>query len=500
MKLFAKGSVLLSLGLSAMATAQQPNWNAPNQPYYGSPGYGQVQRQVSQYPGNYPRVARFQDEENIPSPSDGQLPSNPEPISNGQVSPLPVPAAAHANPAPVYGGGPIHEYASGVPTPAYGSPVYGSPAYGQPCDSGNCGSVSVGGVGDYGSCSSGTCGGGAIQYANYGNGIGGSWFAGVYGLIMGRTDSRNVNLGYSADAPATTVFRTGDAFQEYAGGGEVRFGRCISPCWAFEVVYWGLFPDQARATTFNRDYSGMLSSSIGFDNLLYDNGTGANSVQTYYGTPTRAALAYRLTRSWEVQNVELNFLRIPVNQSGCVNYELLAGVRYLKLNDGFIWETDYANEMFGDDLANELCYHIDIDNQLLGFQLGGRMDYYVKPNLSVHLGSKLGIYNNRVSHFQRIYGGNGNAYSSTSGQDYVIDERVNKVAFLGELFAGASYDIGCRWRLTGGYRAVSLCGVALSTDQIPRDRDFGTMPTMPVTNADSCLLLHGAYFGAEFVW
>ena len=74
------------------------------------------------------------------------------------------------------------------------------------------------------------------------------------------------------------------------------------------------------------------------------------------------------------------------------------------------------------------------------------------------------------------------------------------VAFLGDLFAGVSYDLTQCWRITCGYRATVASGVALATSQIPRDAEFANMVYSPTLDSNDSLVLHGGYAGLEFNW
>ena len=115
-------------------------------------------------------------------------------------------------------------------------------------------------------------------------------------------------------------------------------------------------------------------------------------------------------------------------------------------------------------------------------------------------GPSSGIYNNRVKQRQRLYGGNGNAYVASSNEDYSFRSSDDDIAFVGEMFAGLSYDINSCWRISGGYRAVAACGVAQSTSQFPRDREFASIVRSGQIDSGDCLVLHGAYLGLEYNW
>lgn len=408
---------------------------------------------------------------------------------------LPAPAVDQAEGAGVPSVVPKDAPSLDQPTPSsdvtsdagvYGDPTGGYTTYNYGdggCPDGSCatGTCSVDGCG--------ACGGCACS----------PWFGGIYGLVMRLDNGHSTYLAYESGMPFPAILQTGDAALQYGGGFETRIGRYLNDCWAVEGVYWGLFPDTQTASINTNDYAGMISSSLSFNGLNYNNGAQVNSVLTWYGTPAAGAQLQCIRRSFEAHNVEVNFIRNPYRRTGCVHYELLMGARYLNLNDRFSYLTDYTSTTLGDDPNNELDYTIDVDNNLIGAQIGGRMDYYFWRCFSVNVGSKLGIYGNHISHRQYIQGGNGFAYNG-AGENYDINSSRNQVAFVGELFAGLSYDINQCWRLTGGYRALTACGVATSVGNIPRDRDFASLTRSGEIQADDSLLLHGAYFGLEYNW
>lgn len=350
-------------------------------------------------------------------------------------------------------------------------------------------------------CAGGACAGNACA----GNACGGCptccpWFGGIYGLVLTRTDDARTTLSYDDVNWGDPLLRTSDADAGYLGGVEVRFGRCLNECYALQAGYWGLVPNEAEANVCNACSNVELTTPIRFDHLVYDNGIFADSVLRWFGMPGDPALRHRLRRSYEVQNVELNLIRNPFRRTGCVHYELLAGIRYLRLDDDFSFATDYTSDEFGDDPANEVDYNIEVDNNLLGFQVGGRMDYYVWGGLALNLGTAIGIYGNHMTQQQYIWGGNGFAYVDGTDDVYNVERSANDVAFLGDLFAGVSYDLTQRWRITCGYRAMAATGIALATSQIPRDSEFGNMVYSPTLDSNDSLVLHGGYAGLEFNW
>ena len=155
---------------------------------------------------------------------------------------------------------------------------------------------------------------------------------------------------------------------------------------------------------------------------------------------------------------------------------------------------------FGDDPANELHYNVDVTNDLVGFQVGGRYQHFFGSCFQVYATSKTGIYNNHITHHQDIRSGNNQyAYLTQAGvDDYIIDSSKNDFAMLCELDLGLSYYVTPCWRISGGYRAMGLTSLALATEQIPTL--FGYYDTAAIINSSNSMILHGAYAGVEFNW
>ena len=114
-----------------------------------------------------------------------------------------------------------------------------------------------------------------------------------------------------------------------------------------------------------------------FQGLSYNDGGGIQNLTAYYND----AEIHRLRRSYEFHNVEMNFFQDPnfYTGYGCgCNFRLgmVAGLRYIKFNDGMIFSTDTTDQVFDGD-ATELHYDIDADNNLYGGQLGflGQLDH-----------------------------------------------------------------------------------------------------------------------------
>lgn len=249
-----------------------------------------------------------------------------------------------------------------------------------------------------------------------------------------------------------------------------------------------------------------------------------------------AVLGQRAYNDFKCQDLELNIIRFPaceVCASGCgVNgcggcdpcgcnggcgcgapaaFAMYGscGVRYFHIDDTFAYDTEFAEWVpgapgsfdkgsftkFGFDNSNELCYDVDINNNLIGPQMGWTNNYCCgKWNL--FLNSTFGIFENHMDQVQRMWsGGGGTITFQGTGQSFNVSSHKDDVAFLGELRAGVAYDVTCHWRAVAAYRAIAMTGIATSTGQIPDN--FSSRAEVAQINSDNSMVVHGVQVGAE---
>ena len=208
---------------------------------------------------------------------------------------------------------------------------------------------------------------------------------------------------------------------------------------------------------------------------------------------------WRTYRNNDIHNLEFNLLRNGgATQGFCggtTNIEWLAGVRWFQFDENirlaaFNSTAPYPPQTF---------YDVDVENRLLGFQLGARADRCLTGGFSLSLGCKFGIYNNDIYSRQSINDGAGGYGVATAGaytgNDYNLSAREDEFATMGELDLGLNWQISQCWRANVGYRVFGVSGVALAPDQIPYN--FQTFNATNNIKSNGDLLLHGAYFGVE---
>lgn len=470
MKINYSRCVLLALGLTC-GTA----WNAYAEGYSApsllpmpaaQPQYGGVQQTAAFRRYEPKEAAPMQGEPTLASPegSDANLPSPP--MNAEAVSPF----------AGEVGG-------------AWSEDAHGGSVGSGTCSSGNCGSS----YGDYGAGAYGGAYGSCYNPCQ-------SWWVGANFLYMGRDNEDFQQLSYDDTDLVGSVLNTDSANMNWTPGFEVFLGKWFcGGAYGIEAKYWGIMPSNQEQSVLASQMTGNLNTVFDFQPL----NIGATNVNDLYD----AADVHRVRRSWAFHNVEINWLQgYGFNHDcGCgssLDVGLIAGIRYFRFDEGFQYATSDNSPIFGIDPTGEAYYDIDVENNLVGVQLGANAAYSVGPRFRFRGTPKIGVFNNHVSQMQRIYNAQGVATvgpgNPLQGQAYDISTSKDDVSFLAELDLGFDYRATNHWSFTAGYRAVALTGVALATHQIPRH--FADIPGAQDIDNDQSLILHGAYVGATFSW
>ena len=357
-------------------------------------------------------------------------------------------------------------------------------------------------------------------------------------------------IGSACDAGSASGCGTGYG---YGYNGYGNCGTCAPACpdvYAWEVVWWGLDDDSQQAVYVDpvatlADQT-RIYGMVNFVGLEYDRDAGATwgylPVNDFYGyglpIPTPPAppavdgyvvvSAQRVRQNFDAQNLELNIIRFPIcgtscsgaggcNAGGCGDYGYGAygnggcetdccpsafsmygscGVRYFRADDDFWYASEYGQYLATVLEPGEIYYAIDVENHLVGAQLGWTMNYCYGGKWNFFANSTFGMFNNHINHYQRVYGdADGTVRDVQTGREFRVRSDKDDIAFLGELRLGGSYDITCNWRAVAAYRAVAVTGVATSTDQIPSD--FSNQEYVAIIDSDSSMIVHGLQVGAE---
>jgi hypothetical protein len=519
-------------GLPQPQSYQQPAYQQPTAapkyqhyqpaiPTYQPRGYGQTGSSWThpQYQPGPTRPQAHYNYANYTGPPQPQVQPTPRP-----TAPAPAPAAQN-NPYLDAMSAPWESRAGAAAAPCqpgYGSGYAAGPAYGgEPAYGAGYGPVYGGGCGV--PCCPKLCGS-------------------VSGLYMIRDGENPEWFSFDTWDESYQLMKSTDTGMDWTGGFEVSVARPFCCCrYAVQGVYWGLFPSNQESSLTDFDVWNDLATVYDFSPLVVDDGWGGtrNVNDDYYDWARR----HRLRRSFEYHNVEINFLAGPYlgygvgaarsgglfGGGGCHGASMyggkcgygdcgkspwgvvcndccgprlavgwLAGLRYFQVSEGLQFATDQANHDFDYD-DDEMYYDIDVDNHLIGFQLGFNADYAVTRWLHLRSAAKFGVYGNHINHKSLIHNSLDTAYvefGPNAGMDFDVSSNENEVAFLGELDLALAVYFTPRLIGTVGYRIVGVSGIAVPVDQIPRN--FAGIQDVQDIDTNGSFRLHGLHAGVEY--
>jgi hypothetical protein len=244
-------------------------------------------------------------------------------------------------------------------------------------------------------------------------------------------------------------------------GWQIDITRRLNDDWDLEARYFDVGGQSATSPT--------ISSNNGAG-LLF-----APTAQGLFYPPLNSNLTY----SSRLQDVEINARR-----SLNTRVTLLAGVRYLNLDDRILVSQLTTNNRF------DATQRVDGVNDLLGFQIGGDAVLVQRGRFSLDTALKAGIYDDHTRNFF-AYDSTGLAQHNTSGAS------ARNAAFCGEIGITATYDLTERLSLRGGYELLWLDGVALASQQpILNPPALLGPPTSVGTNGD--VFYNGGFIGLEY--
>lgn len=311
------------------------------------------------------------------------------------------------------------------------------------------------------------------------------WFGSIYGLVMTRDKPNRTWFSANSANFDDQLLNGQDVADDWGGGGGVTFGRAFCGCGdgcsmpALQVSYWGLEPleDEAVLT------GGFYNTPI----YLSDNPLGVGFADAYFdGSPE-----HRLSRRNEVHNIELNILEYPIfNPNRTVNVSWLAGVRFFKFDDDLLFSAVRNGFTYGDP-QNTAFYDVDVENNMIGAQLGAYANLWLTDRLSLYATPKFGIYNNYMTQNQSLY-----LLEANGAPGFDIGAKKNDLSFLAEIDVGVNYRFSRCVTAFIGYRAVAVTGVALADDQVPQF--LNDTPEIERIESNGSLILHGATAGLWF--
>ena len=350
---------------------------------------------------------------------------------------------------------------------SYTTPVYSEPAF---SSGGDIGAQLFNG------------GGGRARSAN--------WVVGLFAMSFARDYEDGILL---SENPAGGQLFTTDADEGDFGGYGVNLTRRQCNGRGLELRYWA----------FNTGASAQLDGANVYSvmpTLIYlEHAPSARDLLSIYDTTE----FHTIERETDINNLEVNLLNnggfYQTRRGRSAAFELVGGFRWFQFDERLAYTT--AGDVAVNPLATEtFTYQSQVENNLVGFQLGARNELCLTNKLRGFFGVTAGIFNNNIQTRQNFFDANGEGATLTdgpsTGREYDFSDEKNDVAMIGELDMGVTYQLTQRARARFGYRTFGVAGVALAADQIPVD--FRRTDRVQRANSNGSLLLHGGYAGMEF--
>lgn len=322
------------------------------------------------------------------------------------------------------------------------------------------------------------------------------WYASAGGLYMNRDKPNKLWTTFENNVPFNQMMFTPDT--DWNGGFFAtlghRFGCCAQH--ALEGTFWMLDPLEGESQV-GRTAANTLATPIDLGGVTI----GPNPATDYFDD----AQTHRITRHDEIYNVEINYLYnlLAPAYNQAFSAQLLLGVRYFRFDENLVFSSVINGSTFGaNGGADEAHLGVRDENNLLGAQIGARMNYYLTQDFSFFATPKFGIYNNDIQ--QRVQLNSGDNLSGLAtpvggpAAPFPLESSKNDFAVLAELDLGMNWQMTQHWSVFGGYRLVAVSGLALSDEQIPPF--LVDYPAINDIDSNGHLLLHGAFGGVQYAF
>lgn len=387
-------------------------------------------------------------------------------------------------------------------------------------------------------------------------------FGGLNILFLDRSENYDRALVFDDVAPATTRLRAADADQDFAMGYDVTFGRYIG-CGQFAIsATWLHIDNGSDSASVTPAAAGDYRANFrNFDRIYYDR-TGDNTHtdwnvpatdESFYAYMDRAE-SFSVRRSANYYGLELNLTGFGIggaaragrpncgggcgpacgaNQCGgcndcnpccppprgcggqcgpmipacCSKLQMswTTGLRWFHFEDSFGFAARSERFPAAPAIMDNFRYDVDAENELFGWQVGGKMSYCCGCRTSIYGGLKAGIFANDASLYSRVYSDGqagrvsdlGHSYPTYANQDVTLRRSDTVLASLAEIDLGIGYRLCDCWTVRGGYRYLAVSGVATAIDNInDNPANFASANVW----ANDSLLLHGGYVGLDYNW
>lgn len=288
------------------------------------------------------------------------------------------------------------------------------------------------------------------------------------------------------------VLDSSDLDFDYEEGFRVMGRFDIGALSVLEFGYMGIYDYSTTASFTDPVPVDPVTGTGNLFSLFSDYGLNPATVAIQFGPmpESERSITHTIHMDSELQTAEMSFRRYWVGYSPRVSGTLLAGFRYTRLKEDFLFLTSGEAD---------LDYFTRADNDLAGFQTGGDIWISLLQGLRVGAEGKAGIYNNHYSIDTNI-----TATPPVNGPPTVSESfSEDQVAFIGEASADVVVDLLPSWSLRGGYEVLWLNSIALAGENFNPASPYGLPgqePRVPFRMNQGEAFYHGWHAGLEFVW
>jgi hypothetical protein len=326
----------------------------------------------------------------------------------------------------------------------------------------------------------------------------------IESVFMQRDKSFERNIDFTAmNVGGPVVLSSRQLDIENVNWGFRAVGRYdICPLSVVEFGYTGIydFHDKASFTDPTNNLFSLFSRPAPETGLFGTSPAGVNLP----GGPnpfTERANTQSIELSSDLQTAEVSYRRYWLGYIPRVSGTLLAGFRYTKVNENFVFASQ-GSEQFPQQIPQgidpaALEYREDCENNLAGFQTGGDIWISLMQGLRVGSEAKVGIYDNHSRLANRI------ATTPAGIQPPALFEEFkdDHAAFITEGSFDVVADILPSVSIRAGYEVLFLNELVLAGNNFNQTSPYGNQgPRVPFVDEHGELFYHGGHVGIEYVW
>ena len=328
---------------------------------------------------------------------------------------------------------------------------------------------------------------------------------GHFSLLSLARDYRGDGRALSSGIP--NLFANGPDEGDFTGF-DIGYGRRRKGGKGWELRFLSFNPDEAvdiAGSSPTLVWAGVTDPLVNPNTPAFSGlsgiGVGAVSMADVFDD----AVNHRVIRDSQFGSVEFNLLRASAGGAkfSCGNsmVEFTGGLRAVSFDESISFA---AGATSAAGFPSTATYTSEIENELFGLQIGARLERQFTKGWGYTFGTKVGIYNNRISGNQRAEFRFSDGSVATpqvlvgadAGTGFDFSGTDNELAFLGELDLGVIYQFSHRARARVGYRGIAVTNVAAAATQL--ESNLFDVEAVAEPKAWDDLIVGGLYFGVDY--